>query len=884
MNLINTAHAATNSLVSCSGNDCSLCSLLQTVSNGYNFFLGVCVAVAVLVLIIAGVSYLISSGDKFRLQKSSYFLKSGIGGFALILVGWLIIQTAIRTAGFPNAGSWWNFECNDGTENSALSSGEEESGFSPYYNNLKTFPDLLTYFGSNEKTAKITGPIDAKSFASQLKALKDGEVLHFLAPARVDSGSGTQDLFLPLLTVLKEGDNLSLQSTGEYWNLIQNEWPQLKDQISDPSVSDLLSQYLGNNSYTDSRSLIDGSGNILSAEGNSGFSSLFNSLAQMLKYNSASGDRTNSDLNDEIAGNASLSELLAILASPDSNSQEQKDKIMSIFTTETLKLSDILMVDKESSSEIFSTAQSRCASSGGVWDSEGNNLCQCPDGSQLQADGNCQSTQILETNCGKSGGSWQKVSDGFEPPAVCGDSTGLLGGLDLDSARANISEVASENYYCKCKSANCIDGKGTCRSDLKDDDGDKIANNADRCPSTPAVDKSQINKTKGSQYYGCSCFEIGAAPKECPPDQCVGDNWVNYPSEEKQQCKNGELLPFSCQPTERSFDETCSQKNLADSGTQEWNGNTNSSDSKTQNWAQSPYNNSSANQAKSASAGSKGSNLANKGTPKSNSGNKKINDDRLGNPKDPGESGIASTNDHGSPLGVKESLKRIYQRDKLRYLMIFKYVSYIEPSGGGGVTWSNRVGVIGVNFGAPVKLLDQLIIHEATHRADFSWDGWNGTDRDMESVAVANQVGSVGRIKESLGQKEEIKVALTEGKDQEVRGYESRWLDRDVDPRGDMDPSDIGFYCGYAKEKGGGTKGSNIVYGWPPGGEKYILRLNDFQENRMRIIMDKINQRFCMSKPSDDMPQLNEESGYTEEQLKGCKKEDTKTPIIKIGG
>ena len=349
MNLLNIAQAAENTIVSCSGSDCSICSILETVSNGYNFFLGVCFAVAVLALIIVGVGYLLNSGDKFRLQKSKYFLKSVIGGFALILLGWLIIQTVVRAVGFPNTGSWWSFNCNDGTEKVAINKGEVEQD--EYYKNLKTFSDLLTYIKSSEKSAKITGPVDAKILLSQLKALKDGEILHFLAPVRIDSSDKVEDLFLPLLTILKEGDDLKLQSTGEYLDLLQNEWAGVKDQVSDPKLKELLNQYLGSNSFTDSRSLIDKSGNSLINDG--GLNSLYASLADLLKGNATSGDRTSPNLEELLAGNESLSELIAILASSEGGRQEQTEKIMSILIAETLKLADILMVDTESVSDIY---------------------------------------------------------------------------------------------------------------------------------------------------------------------------------------------------------------------------------------------------------------------------------------------------------------------------------------------------------------------------------------------------------------------------------------------------------------------------------------------------------------------------------------------------
>jgi hypothetical protein len=405
-----------------------------------------------------------------------------------------------------------------------------------------------------------------------------------------------------------------------------------------------------------------------------------------------------------------------------------------------------------------------------------------------------------------------------------------------------------------------------------------------------------INETKGSQYYGCSCQEIGTVPKECPPDQCVGDNWVDYPIGEKQECKDGKLLSFTCKPISRSYDDTCKEKNLArGSGTGEWNSNTNSWNSNTNAWAQSPYNNSPTGKTTSPTTGA--SNTGNKGGAagsKDSGQGKKIKDnfgDWQGDRRNP----VPDTNDWGKsyagPEGVKQALKRMFERDRLRYLQIFKYTTQIHNQGGGGgmsaagLTWA--CGHYSVTFGTGVRMLDRIIMHENTHSADFC-QRTIGNIPSAEYVAVGEEVGSVGRINESPGQKEGIKVANTQlnggksGEERpEVRGYGSRLLNIDIDPPGDMNQSMIGSDINYAK--GYKSSNGNWVYGWPPGGDHYTLRLNDDEDQRVKRIVEWMNKRKCMTRPPADLPQLTVENGYQEEYLEGCKPTDTSTREIKIG-
>jgi len=898
MNIINVARAAENNIVSCTGSDCSLCSLLGTVSNVYNFFLGVSFAVAVLVLVIVGVNYLLAGGNRNKIQKSLYFLKSGIGGFAFIILGWLVIQTAAGLTGYDNAGEWWRFQCRTESDQTLLETQDFASLRNEYYDNLKTFPDLSSYLKSGERQAKITGPVDEYSFRTQLKGLKDGEVLHFLAPARVDSMNGSENLFLPLLTVLKEGGNMELSDTGEYWDLIKNMWPKFANNNVETQdfaslQKDLLDKLLGTDSYTDDRSLIAlaGDQDLRSLQSDDAdFSSLYQTIAQVLDESLNSGDRSvgtrySAFLQDEDLSKLSLSELIA-RAAQYQEGEDENSRMIALLTTETIRLVSMVMVDKEEADDILSSASWRCVESGGEWVNE---ECECPGDNVLGQDGTCRSSADLKNNCENSSGEWENASEGYNSTPLCGSAEDALSGLynsisGSGSERANISQVVPDKEYCKCADKFCLDNDGSCRKQAQDDDGDKIANTKDRCPDTPSTEKGEVVQTMGSKFYGCGCSEIGVVKKNCPPDQCVGDSWVVYPGG-KQECQGGKLLVYSCEPVERNFDQSCVEQNkLADSTqtqdqtTQEQGAAQNSNTNSTQ----PPYMNSS-NQGKSSGSKSNSGNkssTANKGGKNGKSGNSKPISDNWGDRR---TGGVPDTNDPGQsfagPQGVKEALKRIYQKDKLRYLMVFKYTSKIYNQGGGnsfsgaGVTWG--CGTYAVTFGSGYKMLASIIAHECTHSGDFC----NGAGNlpSMEYVAVGNQIGSVGRIKESPGQKEEIKVTLNEGKGQEVRGFGSRLLDRDINPTGDENSTGIGSWVSYAK----GYKaesGGNWLYGYPPGGDRYTLRLNDNEHNRVLRIMETLGKRNCMTRPPEDLPQL-EEKDYSEALLRGCKE----APVLKIG-
>ncbi len=191
-------------VVSCSGMDCEVCSLIEMLSNLYNNFILVSLAFATLSLVIAGFYFILSRGKGVSSAKAKLAIKSILLGFAFVLSGWLIIHTIIGLSGVENAGGWWSFECVK--ENSAK---EKVLKAAP----LKSFASLAEFIASEEEEAFIKNSIKDFDPTEDLKNLMDGEGITFSAPAKMNSsvaGVDGMEAFVPFLTVDKEGENLKI--------------------------------------------------------------------------------------------------------------------------------------------------------------------------------------------------------------------------------------------------------------------------------------------------------------------------------------------------------------------------------------------------------------------------------------------------------------------------------------------------------------------------------------------------------------------------------------------------------------------------------------------------------------------------------------------------
>lgn len=360
-------------------------------------------------------------------------------------------------------------------------------------------------------------------------------------------------------------------------------------------------------------------------------------------------------------------------------------------------------------------------------------------------------------------------------------------------------------------------------SSYSDSDGDKISDWRDACPYTYPETLDDINRTPSEKaLYGCSCKDIeGISGMACPPEMCVGNYWQTYPKGYRN-CSKGHLLAYSCEPLTSTFTSDC--PGLTEKATT----------------VETDY-----------------------------------NDDR-GIPWGEGDDGTQYPSQPDSPESVKNALRMIYKYDRLRYEMIFRYVDRIigirdtnltnEVYTTNGLTYDGE-GIILVDYTLPLLPMAETIVHESTHAAHMYLYGLDIPAEEAERLANALEIGSIFRnpnskdMAEFSGQSGEKLIYL--GK--EVRGFESRLLTK-VNPESGF-LGTATYYQGvrYASDFGELVQGP-YHYGDEESG--FVLGLTEEEENIMKKIVT--NKEDCLSKPTDDLP-----------QIPACENTDR---TIKIGG
>lgn len=182
MKIIESALAAGNGLVSCSGSDCTVCSIMETISTAFNYLMGISSALVILVLIVSGFVYLLSTGRNKYLIKAKVFAKSATTGFLFIIISWLVVRTLFFVTGYQNNASWWKFECDTQKGESRLS----EDYYTQSLSALRAFPSLPNFVLSEEKEGQIKGFSSETNnfFLAQLNNLNPGERITFYLPVK----------------------------------------------------------------------------------------------------------------------------------------------------------------------------------------------------------------------------------------------------------------------------------------------------------------------------------------------------------------------------------------------------------------------------------------------------------------------------------------------------------------------------------------------------------------------------------------------------------------------------------------------------------------------------------------------------------------------------
>lgn len=113
-------HFSQAALVPCGRTDqgsmCTLCDFIVGIYGLIRYGFKIMVVIALVMIVIAGVIYIVSTGNEGMMTVAKDRLKNVLMGFAVILLAWLIISTVMWVIGTKSdlgveAISWWQFKC-----------------------------------------------------------------------------------------------------------------------------------------------------------------------------------------------------------------------------------------------------------------------------------------------------------------------------------------------------------------------------------------------------------------------------------------------------------------------------------------------------------------------------------------------------------------------------------------------------------------------------------------------------------------------------------------------------------------------------------------------------------------------------------------------------
>lgn len=101
----------TGGLVPCK-NNCTLCHLVIGIKNIFEYLVyTVLFPLFTLGIVISGVLYMVSSGNKGLTEKAKTALTYSLMGAVVALTSWLLVNATLYAIGYKSVGSWSNFTC-----------------------------------------------------------------------------------------------------------------------------------------------------------------------------------------------------------------------------------------------------------------------------------------------------------------------------------------------------------------------------------------------------------------------------------------------------------------------------------------------------------------------------------------------------------------------------------------------------------------------------------------------------------------------------------------------------------------------------------------------------------------------------------------------------
>ena len=98
-------------LVTCSGPDCTFCSLMQMVNSIIQWIFLIIIPVATLVVAFAGFKLIMSKGNGSALSEAKKLLTNAIIGLIIMFIAWTVIDTILKLSTGGGFGVWNPIEC-----------------------------------------------------------------------------------------------------------------------------------------------------------------------------------------------------------------------------------------------------------------------------------------------------------------------------------------------------------------------------------------------------------------------------------------------------------------------------------------------------------------------------------------------------------------------------------------------------------------------------------------------------------------------------------------------------------------------------------------------------------------------------------------------------
>lgn len=109
---------------------CTLCHLIIGFERIFKYLAEILFTVTMVFIVVAGVMYMISGGNKSLMEKAKQAIILALSGFVLFLCSWLLIGGILTALGYKQVGSWWSFDCDTTQTTGPVSSGSSSGSSS----------------------------------------------------------------------------------------------------------------------------------------------------------------------------------------------------------------------------------------------------------------------------------------------------------------------------------------------------------------------------------------------------------------------------------------------------------------------------------------------------------------------------------------------------------------------------------------------------------------------------------------------------------------------------------------------------------------------------------------------------------------------------------